>query len=44
VYVFPNPAAHKGHTVRAKGFLIRQDAGDRINVVTLEMLDSRCRR
>ncbi|HZF73422.1 MAG TPA: cytochrome c [Gemmatimonadaceae bacterium] len=42
--VFPNPAAHKGHTVRAKGFLIRQDAGDRINVVTLEMLDSRCRR
>ena len=42
--VFPNPAAHKGHTMRAKGFLVRQAAGDRINVVTLEMVESRCQR
>jgi mono/diheme cytochrome c family protein len=42
--VFPNPAAHKGHTMRAKGFLISGPAGDRINVVTLEMIQPRCRR
>jgi cytochrome c5 len=44
VNVFPNPAAHKGHTMRATGFLVRQPAGDRINVVTLEMIASRCDR
>jgi mono/diheme cytochrome c family protein len=42
--VFPNPAAHKGHTMRAKGFLVRQAGGDQINVVTLEMVASRCQR
>jgi cytochrome c5 len=44
VNVFPNPADHKGHTMRATGFIVRQPAGDRINVVTLEMIDSRCDR
>jgi S-disulfanyl-L-cysteine oxidoreductase SoxD len=44
VNVFPNPAGHSGHTMRAKGFIVRQPAGDRINVVALEMVDSRCDR
>jgi mono/diheme cytochrome c family protein len=42
--VFPNPAPHKGHTMRARGFLIKDPAGDRINVVTLEMIESQCVR
>jgi len=42
--VFPNPAPHAGHTMRATGFLIRDADGDRVNVVTLEMIDSRCWR
>jgi hypothetical protein len=42
--VFPNPGAHTGHTMRARGFLIRDRRGDRINVVTLEMVDSSCDR
>ena len=44
VNVFPNPAEHKGHTMRATGFIVRQPAGDRINVVTLEMVDPKCDR
>ena len=44
VNVFPNPAEHKGHTMRATGFIVRQPAGDRINVVTLELVESRCDR
>jgi S-disulfanyl-L-cysteine oxidoreductase SoxD len=42
--VFPEPTAHNGHTVRARGFLVRGSSGDRINVVTLEMVESRCER
>jgi len=42
--VFPSPAAHRGHTMRAKGFLVRDAAGDRVNVATLEMIDSACPR
>jgi len=42
--VFPNPAPHEGHTMRATGFLIRDADGDRVNVVTLQMIDSRCGR
>jgi len=42
--VFPNPAAHRGHTMVAKGFLVRDDAGDRVNVATLEMIDAACAR
>jgi cytochrome c5 len=44
VNVFPNPAEHKGHTMRATGFIVKQPAGDRINVVTLELVESRCDR
>ena len=44
VNVFPNPAGHKGHTMRATGFIVRQPAGDRINVVTLELVDAKCDR
>jgi len=42
--VFPNPSAHRGRTVQAKGFLVREPAGDRVNVVTWEALDSSCGR
>jgi S-disulfanyl-L-cysteine oxidoreductase SoxD len=42
--VFPAPTAHKGHTMRATGFIVRQPAGDRINVVTLELVDPKCDR
>jgi S-disulfanyl-L-cysteine oxidoreductase SoxD len=44
VNVFPNPAEHKGHTMRATGFIVKQPAGDRINVVTLELVDPKCDR
>jgi S-disulfanyl-L-cysteine oxidoreductase SoxD len=44
VNVFPNPAGHEGHTMRATGFIVRQPIGDRINVVTLELVESRCDR
>jgi hypothetical protein len=39
---FPDPAAHAGHTVEVKGLLIRNAAGDRINVVSVEALVDRC--
>ena len=42
--VFPNPAAHAGHTMRVKGFLVRAPAADRINVVALELVEPRCGR
>jgi hypothetical protein len=41
---FPDPSPHEGHTMQATGFLIRDADGDRINVVKLEMVDSRCGR
>jgi cytochrome c5 len=44
VNVFPNPADHRRHTMRATGFIVRQAAGDRINVVTLELVDPKCDR
>jgi len=44
VNVFPNPAEHKRHTMGATGFIVRQPAGDRINVVTLELVDPKCDR
>ncbi len=40
--VYPDPAAHAGHTMEAKGFLIRSPAGDRINVSTLGMVADAC--
>jgi mono/diheme cytochrome c family protein len=39
---FPDPAEHAGHTVEVKGLLIRNLAGDRINVVSVETLADRC--
>jgi mono/diheme cytochrome c family protein len=42
--VFPNPAPHEGHTMQATGLLIRQVDGDRVNVMTMEMIESRCGR
>jgi hypothetical protein len=39
---YPSPVAHKGHPMRVKGLLIRDPTGDRINVVSLEMLGSQC--
>lgn len=42
--VFPSPARHEGHTMQATGFLISAVDGDRVNVVTLEMIASRCGR
>ncbi|MCY4510187.1 MAG: cytochrome c, partial [Acidobacteria bacterium] len=33
--VYPDPAAHAGHRMEAKGFLIRSPDGDRVNVSTL---------
>ena len=40
--VYPDPAAHAGHTIEAKGFLIRSPDGDRINVSTLGMVSDAC--
>ena len=40
--VYPDPAAHAGHTMEAKGFLIRSPDGDRINVSTLGMVADAC--
>ena len=38
------PDPHRGHTVEARGFLIRRAAGHRINVTSLETLSSDCAR
>lgn len=39
---YPDPAAHAGHKMEAKGFLIRNPDGDRINLSSLEMVAERC--
>ena len=39
---YPDPAAHAGHKMEAKGFLIRNPTGDRINLSALEMIAERC--
>jgi mono/diheme cytochrome c family protein len=39
---FPDPSAHIGHTVEVKGLLIRNSAGDRINVVSVETVAVEC--
>jgi hypothetical protein len=41
--VFPSPAAHRGHTMVATGFLVRQGDSDAINVVSLDMVAASCR-
>jgi hypothetical protein len=40
--VFPSPAAHRGHTMVATGFLVKKGEGDAINVVALDMIAPRC--
>ena len=40
--VYPDPASHAGHKMEAKGFLIRDPEGDRINVSTLGMVAPVC--
>lgn len=45
MYVFPDPAAYRGHRVEAKGFLIRrEEAGaiDALNVTVVASLDASC--
>ena len=39
---YPDPAPHAGHKMEAKGFLIRNPEGDRINLSSLEMVSDRC--
>jgi S-disulfanyl-L-cysteine oxidoreductase SoxD len=36
------PAAHKGHKIEAKGYLVRQPNAERISLSSLAMLDSNC--
>mgnify|MGYP001200448983 FL=1 len=42
--VYPDPSPHAGHTMEAKGFLIRgaDGAGDSVNVSTLGMVSPTC--
>ena len=40
--VYGSLEAHKGHKMEAKGFLVRDPSGDRINVATLEMIGASC--
>ena len=40
--VYPDPASHVGHRMAVKGFLIRDPAGDRINVSSLGMVAATC--
>ncbi len=40
--VYPRPDAYAGHKVEAKGFLIRDPAGDRLNVTSVQSLAPAC--
>ena len=40
--VYPRPEAYTGHKVEAKGFLIRDPNGDRINATAVQSLAPRC--
>src|SRR2546426_5817548 len=42
--VYPAPDSHKGHKVEAKGLLIRDPKGDRINVTSVQSLAAACGR
>jgi hypothetical protein len=42
--VYPRPEAYAGHKVEAKGFLIRDPNGDRINSTSVQSLAPRCER
>jgi len=37
-----HPEAHKGHRMQAKGVLLRNPAGDRISLTSLEMISANC--
>ena len=41
--VYPRPDPYRGHKVEAKGFLIRDPGGDRINVTAVQTLAPDCR-
>ena len=41
---YPNPAPHVGHRMVVRGFLIRDPAGDRINVSSMGMVAAACPR
>jgi len=38
-----NPDAHKGHKMAAKGLLIKDPKGNRLNVTSLEMVAAACK-
>jgi mono/diheme cytochrome c family protein len=40
--VYPRPEAYTGHKVEAKGFLIRDPNGDRLNATAVQSLAPRC--
>jgi cytochrome c5 len=40
--VYPSPDPYDGHKVEAKGFLIRNPEGDRLNVTAVQTLAPRC--
>jgi mono/diheme cytochrome c family protein len=40
--IYASPESQKGQTLEAKGFLVKDPSGDRLNVVSLETLNSRC--
>jgi len=42
--VFPSPAAHRGHTMVATGFLVKKGDSDAVNVVSLDMIAASCGR
>ena len=40
--LYAPPEEHKGHRVEGKGFIVKDPAGDRLNVVSLEMVATTC--
>ena len=40
--VYSSLDEHKGHRMEAKGFIVKDPAGDRLNVVSLEMVAASC--
>jgi hypothetical protein len=40
--IYGSMDAHKGHKMEAKGFLVRDPSGDRLNVSSLEMVGPNC--
>jgi mono/diheme cytochrome c family protein len=40
--IYSSPESQKGHTIEAKGFLVKDPSGDRLNVVTLTTLNPAC--